>query len=82
MGVTLCDTGSPEVSECLFATPLERYDFLLDKAVGRGERLTPEEQGFLTWFRAEYAEMLALAGAGLERAAAKIGDGGVRNGVA
>ena len=71
-GVTLCDTGSPEVSECLFATPLERYDFLLDKAVGRGERLTPEEQGFLTWFRAEYAEMLALAGAGLERAAARL----------
>ena len=68
-GVTLCDTTSLGVTEeRLFATPLARYEFLIQKAA-RGEELTPDEGQFLAWFRAEYAEMLALAGGGLEKTA-------------
>jgi len=50
----------------LFTTPLERYKFLLAKQA-RGQELTGEEKEFMAWFRAEYREMLALAGQEIDR---------------
>ena len=63
-GVGLIDRSIDQ--ERLFASPLERYDFLVKKEAS-GEALTPEEVQFMAWFRAEYDEMLAMTGPKLAR---------------
>jgi hypothetical protein len=58
--------GGQGQEEQLFATPWERYEHLLIQKA-RGITLSPEEDGFMSWFRLEYQEMLAIAGAQLEQ---------------